>query len=447
MLTAVEHLPPHNIEAEQSLLGSLLIDRDAIIKVASYVRSGDFYQSSNGTIYQAILDLYNRREPTDFVTLTDELARRERLDVVGGISYISSLLTTVPTAVHVEYYGRIVERTATLRRLIDAGSEIVAIGYRDGVEVEDALDNAERALFAVSEARQTRDFQSISEVLDRFFDQIDYMQQHRGEVVGVATGFADLDQLTGGLQRSDLIIVAARPSMGKTAFALGIAYGAAIQHGKTVGVFSLEMSAEQLVQRLLSTETGVDSHRLRLGQIDDNEWDRISRAFGRLSEANIFIDDSASAGIMDIRSKARRLQAEHGVDLIIVDYLQLMTGRRTENRVQEISEISRGLKGLARELNIPVVALSQLSRAVETRSDHRPMLSDLRESGSIEQDADIVMFIYREEKYDETTDKKGIAEIVVSKHRNGPVGSINLRFFEQTARFADLELYRESGLS
>lgn len=447
MLTAVEHLPPHNIEAEQSLLGSLLIDRDAIIKVASYVRSEDFYQSSNGTIYQAILDLYNRREPTDFVTLTDELTRRERLDVVGGISYISSLLTTVPTAVHVEYYGRIVERTATLRRLIDAGSEIVAIGYRDGVEVEDALDNAERALFAVSEARQTGDFQSISEVLDRFFDQIDYMQQHRGEVVGVATGFADLDQLTGGLQRSDLIIVAARPSMGKTAFALGIAYGAAIQNGKTVGVFSLEMSAEQLVQRLLSTETGVDSHRLRLGQIDDNEWDRISRAFGRLSEANIFIDDSASAGIMDIRSKARRLQAEHGVDLIIVDYLQLMTGRRTENRVQEISEISRGLKGLARELNIPVVALSQLSRAVETRSDHRPMLSDLRESGSIEQDADIVMFIYREEKYDETTDKKGIAEIVVAKHRNGPVGSINLRFFEQTARFADLELYRESGLS
>lgn len=446
MLTAVERLPPHNIEAEQSLLGSLLIDRDAVIKVASYVRASDFYQTTNGTIYQAILDLYNRREPTDFVTLTDELTRRERLDLVGGISYLSSLITSVPTAVHVEYYGRIVERTATLRRLIDAGSEIVAIGYQDGVEAEDALDNAERALFAVSETRRTGDFHSIAEVLDRFFDQIDYMQQHRGEVVGVATGFADLDQLTGGLQRSDLIIVAARPSMGKTAFALGVAYGAALQHGKTVGIFSMEMSAEQLVQRLLATETGVDSHRLRLGQINDNEWDRISRAFGRLSEANIFIDDSAAAGIMDIRSKARRLQAEHGVDLIIVDYLQLMSGRRSENRVQEISEISRGLKGLARELNIPVVALSQLSRAVETRSDHRPMLSDLRESGSIEQDADIVMFIYREEKYDETSDKKGIAEIMVSKHRNGPVGSINLRFFEQTARFADLELYRESAL-
>ena len=442
---SLDRLPPHNLEAEQSVLGSLLIDRDAIIKVAAMVKADDFYQGANGTIYQAILDLYNRREPTDFITLSDELARRERLDQVGGIAYLSALLNAVPTAVHVEYYGKIVERTATLRRLIDAGSQIVAIGYRDGVETEEALDAAERAIFDVSQRRSTKDFQSIAEVLDRFFDQIDYMQQHRGDVVGVATGYTDLDQLTGGLQKSDLIIIAARPSVGKTAFALGMAYGAAVQNGKTVGVFSLEMSAEQLVQRLLSTETGVDSHRLRLGQIDDNEWDRISRAFGRLAEANIFIDDQAGAGIMDVRSKARRLQAEHGVDLIIVDYLQLMSGRRSENRVQEISEISRGLKGLARELNVPVIALSQLSRAVESRSDHRPMLSDLRESGSIEQDADIVMFIYRDEVYDTDTEKKGIAEIIVAKHRNGPVGSINLRFFDRTARFADLELYREPG--
>ncbi|MBA2755132.1 MAG: replicative DNA helicase [Chloroflexia bacterium] len=447
MVTAIEqHLPPHNMEAEQSLLGSLMIDRDAIIKVASYVRASDFYLTSNGFIFQAIMDLYNKREPTDFITLTDELGRRDRLDAVGGVAYLSSLLTSVPTAVHVEYYGRIVERTSTLRRLIDAGSEIVAIGYQDGVEAEVALDSAERVLFQITESRTTKDFRSIAEVLDKFFDQIDYMQQHRGDVVGVATGFSDMDQLTGGLQRSDLIILAARPSMGKTALALGIAYGAALQHGKKVGIFSMEMSAEQLVQRLLSMETGVDSHRLRLGQIDDGEWDRISRAFGRLSEANIFIDDSAAAGVMDIRSKARRLQAEHGCDLIVVDYLQLMSGRRSDNRVQEISEISRGLKGLARELNVPVVALSQLSRAVETRADHRPMLSDLRESGSIEQDADIVMFIYRDEKYDENSDKKGIAEIIVAKHRNGPVGSINLRFFDQTARFADLELYRESSL-
>jgi replicative DNA helicase len=438
-----DRLPPHNIEAEQSVLGSLLIDRDAIIRVASYVRAEDFYIAANGTIYQAILDLYNRREPTDFLTLSDELERKSTLEEVGGLGYLSSLLNIVPTAVHVEYYGRIVERTATLRRLIDAGTSIVGIGYQEGLEAEDALDSAEQALFTVSQRRQTKDFQSISDVLDRFFDQLDYLQQNRGEVVGIPSGYSDLDKLTGGLQRSDLIILAARPSMGKSALALGMAYGAAVQHGKKVGFFALEMSAEQLVQRLLSTETGVDSHRLRLGQIDDNEWDRISRAFGRLAEAQIFIDDSANASVMDVRSKARRLQAEQGIDLLIVDYLQLMSGRRTENRVAEISEISRGLKGLARELNVPVVALSQLSRAVETRADHRPMLSDLRESGSIEQDADIVMFIYRDDKYDENSEKKGIAELIVAKHRNGPVGTVNLRFFDRTARFADLELYRE----
>jgi replicative DNA helicase len=444
-LSGGERLPPHNIDAEQSLLGSLLLDRDAIIRVAAFVKPEDFYVPANGTIYRAILDLYNRREPTDFVTLSDELGRRDHLELVGGIAYLTALLNAVPTAVHVEYYGRIVERTATLRRLIDAGSLIVGIGFREGIDTEEALDAAERAIFEVSQKRQTKDFVSIAEVLNRFFDQIDYMQQHRGDVVGVPTGFSDLDQLTGGLQKSDLVILAARPSMGKTSLALGIAYGAAVQHGKTVGVFSLEMSSEQLVQRLLSMETGVDSHRLRLGQIDDGEWDRISRAFGRLAEANIYIDDAAGASVMDVRSKSRRLQAEHGLDMVIVDYLQLMSSRRSENRVQEISEISRGLKGLARELNVPVIALSQLSRAVESRSDHRPMLSDLRESGSIEQDADIVMFIFREDKYEEDSEKKGIAEIIVAKHRNGPVGTISLRFFDRTARFADLELYQEPG--
>jgi len=443
---SIERLPPHNTDAEQGLLGSLLIDRDAIIRVAAFVKPDDFYHHANGTIYRAVFDLYNRREPTDFITLSDELGRRDQLDAVGGLAYLTSLLNAVPTAVHVEYYGRIVERTATLRRLIDAGAQIVAIGYQEGIETEDALDSAEKAIFDVSQKRQTKDFVSIAEVLDRFFDQIDLLQQNRGAVVGVATGFSDMDSLTGGLQKSDLIILAARPSMGKTSLALGMAYGAAVSHGHTVGIFSLEMSADQLVQRLLSMETGVDSHRLRLGQIDDGEWDRISRAFGRLAEAKIFIDDQAGAGVMDVRSKARRLQAEHGLDLVVVDYLQLMSGRRSENRVQEISEISRGLKGLARELNVPVIALSQLSRAVESRADHRPMLSDLRESGSIEQDADIVMFIYREDKYDEESEKKGIAEIIVAKHRNGPVGSVNLRFFDRTARFADLELYREPGL-
>jgi replicative DNA helicase len=442
-ITTTEHLPPHNLDAEQSMLGSLLIDRDAIIRVASTIKPDDFYSSANGSIYEAIVDLYNRREPTDLVTLTDELARRDRLDEVGGVTYLSSLLTVVPTSVHVEYYGKIVERTATLRRLISAGTSIVGIGYDEDADLEDALDRAERALFDVSQRRSTRDFQSIAEVLDRFFDQIAYLQQNRGEVVGIGTGYTDLDKLTGGLQRSDLIIVGARPSVGKSAFMLGMAHGASLLHGKTVGFFALEMSAEQLVQRLLSMETGVDSHRLRLGQIDDAEWDRISRALGRLGEARVYIDDSAGLSLMDLRSKARRLKAEHGLDMLIIDYLQLMQGRRSENRVQEISEISRGLKNLARELNVPVVAAAQLSRGVESRTEKRPMLSDLRESGSIEQDADIVMFIYRDEIYNPDTERKGIAEIIVAKHRNGPVDTINLRFFDRTARFADLELYRE----
>jgi replicative DNA helicase len=443
MVETLEKLPPHNMEAEQSVLGSLLIDRDAVIRIASFLKPIDFYSGGNGLIYEAILDLYNRRVPPDFVTVVDELTRRERLQDVGGISYLTDLINTVPTAVHIEYYGRIVERTATLRRLIDAGASIINIGYDNSIEVDDALDQSERAIFGVSQLRTVRDFVGIGEVLETYFDKLDTIQQHRGEVVGVPTGYADMDKLTGGFQRSDLIILAARPSVGKSALQLGITHNAAVKHGKTVGIFSLEMSAEQLVQRLLSMETGVDSHRLRLGLIDDSEWDQISRAFGRLAESNVYIDDTPGISIMEVRSKARRLFAERGLDLIIVDYLQLLSGRRTENRVQEISEISRSLKGLARELNIPVLALSQLSRAVESRTDHRPMLSDLRESGSIEQDADIVMFIYREEFYDKETEKKGIAEIIIAKHRNGPTGTVHLRFFDRTARFADLELYLE----
>jgi len=389
--TSIDRLPPHNLEAEQGVLGSLLIDRDAVIRIAAFLKPEDFYHPGNGTIYRAVLDLYNRREPTDFITLSDELGRREQLDEVGGVAYLTALVNSVPTAVHVEYYGRIVERTATLRRLIDAGARIVGIGYQEGIDTEDALDAAERAIFDVSQKRQTKDFVSIAEVLDDLFDRIDTLQQDRNAIAGVPTGYSDLDSLTGGLQKSDLLILAARPSMGKTSLALGIAYGAAVSHGRTVGIFSLEMSAEQLVQRLLSMETGVDSHRLRLGMIDDGEWERVNRAFGRLAEAKIYIDDQAGASVMDVRSKARRLQAEHGLDLVVVDYLQLMSGRRSENRVQEISEISRGLKGLARELNVPVLALSQLSRAVESRSDHRPMLSDLRESGCLTGDTPVYL--------------------------------------------------------
>jgi replicative DNA helicase len=444
---AVERLPPHNLDAEQSVLGALLSDRDTIIHVASFLRPADFYRRAHGIVYDAILSLYNRREPTDLVTLVDELARRGLVEDAGGEAYLAELIAATPTTVHAEYYARIVTRTAVRRRLIDAGGQIVRIGFEDGTEVEDALDNAERILFDVSQRRGEREFRSMREILEEYFDRLDTLHQHKGDVIGVPTGFIDLDKLTGGLQKSDLIIIAARPSVGKSALGLSLAYHAAVQHQQTVGLFVLEMSGEQIVQRLLSMETGIDSHRLRMGFIDDSEWSSVVRAFGRLSEAPIFVDDTATVTMMDVRSKARRLAAEHGVDMIIVDYLQLMTsGRRSDNRVQEISEISRGLKSLARELDIPVVALAQLSRAVESRQSHVPMLSDLRESGSIEQDADIVMFIYREEIYDPDTERRGIADIIVAKHRNGPVGTVHLRFFDKTARFADLELYREPSL-
>ena len=435
-----ERLPPQNLDAEQSVLGSLLIDRDAIIQVAPILKVDDFYQPSHGQIYQAVIDLYDRKQPTDIVTLSDELARQERLDGVGGVAYLASLAAAVPTSVHVEYYGRIVERTATLRRLIDAGTKVVGVAYQEGIETEDALDQAEQAIFDVSQRRVSRGFMPIKDVLEALFDD---MNESGGRVLGVPTGFSDLDRVLGGLQKSDLIIIAARPSIGKTALALSMAYNASVYHRRTVGFISLEMSAQQIGQRLMSMETGVNSHRLRLSQISDDEWERMSRAFGKLSEAQLFIDDSGGASVSDVRTRARRLQAEYGLDLLVVDYLQLMQSRRNDNRVQEISEISRGLKQLARELNIPVVALSQLSRAVESRADHQPLLSDLRESGSIEQDADVVMLMYREEKYDPQTDRKGIADINIAKHRNGATAIVRLRFFDETTRFADLEMYRE----
>ena len=435
-----DRLPPQNLDAEQSVLGSLLIDRDAIIAVAPVLKAADFYQPSHGTIYQRISDLYARQEPTDVITLTDELRRNNELDVVGGISYLTSLVSIVPTAVHAEYYAHIVERTALMRKLIDAGTKIVGIGFQEEADTDVALDEAQRALFDVTQGRTDGGFVHIETVLDELFDTI---MDAGGRVIGVPTGFTHLDRLLGGLQKSDLVIVAARPSIGKSAFALAMAYNAAVLHGKTVGFITLEMSSEQMVQRVLAAETGINSHKLKLGQVTEADWSALSRAFGRLSSAKFFIDDSGGSTVMDVRAKARRLQAEHGLDLLIIDYLQLMSTRRADNRVQEISEISRGLKQLARELDIPVVALAQLSRAVEQRSDHRPLLSDLRESGSIEQDADVVMLMYRDDKYDPKSDRKGIVDIIVAKHRNGATDTVSLRFFEQTTRFADFESYRE----
>ena len=442
-MSTAEKLLPQNVEAEEALLGALLIDSDAIATVAPFLRPEDFYRERHAAVYAVRLELYNRNEPGDFVTIVDELERRGKLQDVGGASYLSSLISAVPTAVHAEYYARIVERCSIMRHLIEAGGKIAGLGYDNPSDVGTALDRAEQILFTVSQRRVTQEFVPLHQALKDYFDQIDYLHEHRGEVIGVPSGFRDLDKLTGGLHPSDLVIIAGRPSVGKTGFALTIARNAAVSHHVPVGVFSLEMSVEQVVQRLICTEAMVDSQRLRSGFIDEYEWERISKSFGVLSEAPIYIDDSAGTSTLELRTKARRLKVEADIQLIIVDYLQLMQGRGLENRVQEVSEISRGLKALARELNVPVIALSQLSRAVESRQDHRPVLSDLRESGSIEQDADIVMFIHRDELYNPNTDKKNIADVILAKHRNGPVGQVSVRFFPSQTRFADLEVFRQ----
>ncbi|MCU0491658.1 MAG: replicative DNA helicase [Chloroflexaceae bacterium] len=622
---------PADINAERMTLGSILLERDAIVAVAPWLPPEYFYLEKHAWIYEAMLACYNRRVPPDLSTVADELRRRERLDLVGGIAFLGEISAEVPTAVHVEYYGRIVERTATLRRLIEAGGKIAALGYDEREELDLTLDKAEAELFQVSQRRAGQDFVHIGQVVDTFFEQVTTLQERRGEVVGVPTGYTLLDEITGGLQPSDLIILAARPSVGKTSLALSLAYNVAYEARGTVGVFSLEMSRDQLVQRLLAMHTGIDTQRIRTGNLRDHDLQVLMEAMGTLSDVPIYIEDTPGLSITEVRSKARRLHAENGVDLLMIDYLQLMSGRRSDNRVQEVSEISRGLKALARELNVPLIALSQLSRAVEGRQSHVPMLSDLRESGclagetqvylpdegiyrridelvgtsgfnvlalntetwqleprpvlnafatgfkpvfqlmtrlgrtiratanhkfltihgwkrldelqqgdrialprqlpgptqatvhdeelallghlsrtglykqnvsreraarlasvvqskelqalaqsdvywdeivsiapdgetevydltveglhnfvannitvhnSIEQDADIVMFIYREELYDKETDKKGLAEIHIAKHRNGPIGVVPLRFEANTTRFQNLERYR-----
>lgn len=438
----VEKTLPANVEAERAVLGALLIDGEAIGTIAAFLKPEDFYRERHRAIYAARMDLYERQEPGDFVTIVDELRRREQIDAVGGASYLAELVNDVPTAVHVEYYAHIVERCAIMRRLVAAAGKIAGIGYDNPSDVDEALNHAEQSLFEVSQRRISQDFISLREALRSYFDTIEYLHEHRGEVVGVPSGFHDLDQLTGGLHPSDLIIIAGRPGVGKTGFALSMVRNAAVRFNACAAVFSLEMSVEQLVQRLLCMEAAVDSQRIRSGFIDEFEWRRISEAFGVLSDAPIYIDDTAGITVNELRMKARRLKAENDLKVVVVDYLQLIQGSGRENRVQEVAEISRSMKALARELDVPVIALSQLSRAVESRQDHRPVLSDLRESGSIEQDADIVMFIHREELYKPDTDRKNIADIILAKHRNGPIGQIPIRFFPSQTRFADLEVYR-----
>jgi replicative DNA helicase len=437
----VEKLLPQNIEAECGVLGSIIIDPEAIVQVSDFLQPEDFYRDAHRTIYEVILHLYQSGEPADFITICDELERRNRLEDVGGASYITSLINQVPTSGNVEYYGHIVERTSTLRRLIHAAGQIAAVAYEEG-DADVALDKAEHLIFEISQRHSRSDFSSMEAILAEYMTKLEQLNARRGSIIGVPTGFTDLDRLTGGLQRSDLVILAARPGVGKTSLALSVAHNAALKYKHSVAIFSLEMSKEQLAQRLLSMDAGIDQQRMRTGWIEEDEWERIVYASDKLSEANIWIDDTAGISTMEMRSKARRLQAEHGVDLIIVDYLQLMqasSGGRNENRVQEVSEISRSLKGLARELNVPVLALAQLSRSVESRQSKVPQLSDLRESGSIEQDSDIVLFIYREDVYNPESERKNIANLILAKHRNGPVGEISLYFQPNQTRFRDLE--------
>lgn len=443
-LPAGVRIPPQNLDAEKSVLGAILIDKNAIIKIADVVASADFYDDNHGIIFDAMLTLFDKRKPIDIITLTEQLESEDQLKNVGGAGYLADIVNLTPSAANVVHYAKIVSEKAVLRRLIEASANIGELGFDEDADISDTLDKAEQSLFAVSQKFMKDKFVAIKDVLTEAFDRIDKIHKDKesGALRGVPSGFRDLDGMTAGLQKSDLIILAARPSMGKTAFALNIAEHVAIDVKIPVGVFSLEMSKEQLVDRLLSSQAGVDSWKLRTGNLTDEDFPRIGYAMGVLSEAPLFIDDTPGANVMEIRAKARRLQMEHGLGLVIIDYLQLMEGRSKggdPNRVQEISEISRSLKGLARELQVPVIALSQLSRAVEQRPDKRPQLSDLRESGSIEQDADIVMFIYRDEYYDPDSDRKGITEILIKKHRNGPTGAVELYFKPEQMRFRDLE--------
>jgi replicative DNA helicase len=431
---------PHSREAEEAVLGAILVNPEAYFDVAQFLSADDFYLHRNRWVYEAFAGLHDQRLPIDLLTVSDEIDRQGRLDEVGGPAYLTSLINRVPTSLHAEAYGRIIEETATRRRLLEAANQIARLAYQSDTLIGEVVNEAEKSVFGVSERRLTHELRPIKQVLSEYYDRIDYLARHRDETIGVPSGFIDLDRLLGGMQPSDLLIIAGRPGQGKSGFCLSAAKNAAQIHRKHVAVFSLEMSNEQLVQRLLAQETGIDSQRLRLGNVEDREWPLFTQAVSALSDAPIFLDDTPAITPLQLRTKCRRLHLEVGLDLIIVDYLQLMTGdSRIDNRVQEVSYISRNLKVLARELGVPVLAAAQLSRAVEQRADKRPVLSDLRESGSLEQDADVVLFIYRPDQYENDTLRQNIAEIMVAKHRNGPVGSVELVFRKHLAKFENAE--------
>lgn len=439
-------VPPQNIEAEKSVLGSLMLDKDAILKIADTLNVGDFYRGIHQTIYESMTDLYESREPIDLLSLSNKLEEKKQLENIGGITYLTTLVNTVPTASHVTHYADIVKKKKVLRDLISASDEISRLSYDEKNDLEEILNNAEKSIFNISQKSTKQLFLPIKDALEEAFGRIDRLHKGGGALRGLSTGFADLDNYLGGLQKSDLIILAARPSLGKTSLALNIAANVAVKEKVPVGIFSLEMSNDQMIDRLIATQAGIDLYKLRTGKLssegEDNDFFRIQEAMGVLSEAPIFIDDMSSSNIVQIRTMSRKLQMEYGLGLIIIDYLQLMQGTgRTDNRVEVVSEISRSLKGLARELNIPILALSQLNRATESRPDQIPRLSDLRESGSIEQDADTVLFIYREDRVKKDTEKKNIAEIIIAKHRNGPCGKVDLYFQESQVSFKNLEKY------
>ena len=442
----VAKIPPNDIEAEQAVLGSMLTDKDAVISAIEVLKKEDFYREDNKAIFEAMISLYNRPEPIDIITVKDELLSIGKFDVVGGLEYLADLPEKVPTTANVERYIKIVEEKSILRNLIKTSNELITLGYDETQEVNTVMDQAEKKVFDLMQNRNQTGYSQIRDVLVDSFAQLERLYNQKEGITGVPSGFADLDLRTAGFHNSELILIAARPAMGKTAFALNIATNAATKSDIPVLLFSLEMSKEQLVNRVLCSEAMVDSNKLKTGKIEENDWVKIVEALGPLSEAEMYIDDTAGISITEIRAKARKLKLEKNIGLIIIDYLQLIQGsgnRRNGSREQEISEISRSLKILAKELDIPVIALSQLSRAAEQRSDHRPMLSDLRESGSIEQDADIVMFLYRDDYYNEESESKNIAEVIIAKNRSGSVGTAEMLWMSNYTKFANIEHYRD----
>ncbi|QRF24815.1 replicative DNA helicase [Alicyclobacillus sp. TC] len=435
-------LPPQQIEAEQAVLGAMLISNDAVVEAIEILEADDFYRTPHRIIYGVMQRLFQEAEPIDVITVTASLASEEAaLESVGGVEYIAQLAAALPTALHTYHYARIIKEKALMRRIIQVSTKIAEQGYDTEKTAAEVLADAERMILELSQYQKTRDFTHISDVLQSTFDRIEQLYASEGQLTGIPTGYSELDRMTSGFQKSDLIIVAARPSVGKTAFALNIAQNVAVRAGLPVAIFSLEMSKDQLVQRMLCAEAYIDGHKLRNGTLDDEDWPKLSMGVSTLSNSPLYIDDSPGITVPEMRSKLRRLKLEKGLGFVVIDYLQLIQGRRAsgENRQQEISEISRSLKGLARELEVPVVALAQLSRSVEQRQDKRPMLSDIRESGSIEQDADIVAFLYRDDYYDPESEKKNIIEIIIAKQRNGPTGKVELVFLKNYNKFVNLE--------